>query len=245
LIKKEEDAMQKHVILILTAVFCLIAAPAAVFASSPASRCSDADTVCGNLEQLFETQQPEKIVEQYSPSKQFSEASLRYIGAAYMALASQRNILPDQEEGYYRKALEVKYNISYMGLYFFYVQKDKEKALGFLREYVKTRPIDTLPFIILGEVEMNRNNVQLADSYLRSGREVAYGRSPRIDWLLFQTNFLLKNYEFSRDMFVNAVTKGNFNNELRSITSDPRFAGIDKRPEFIQFHNMLKVAQIK
>jgi hypothetical protein len=210
--------------------------------ASGISTCADSDRICMNFDQLLDRQQPEKIIEQYDSSIQYSEASLRQIGEAYLMLASRDNISPELEESYYRKALEVKYNISYMGLYFFHVQKDEEKALGFLREYVKHKPADSAPYLILGESELSKRNYELADRYFRMAKIVTHAHSARVDWLLFQTNYILNNYVFAKEMFESAVTHGKFDKEIKALLSDPRFAGIDKRPEFMQYQNLLKVA---
>jgi hypothetical protein len=234
---------KKHFSSIIACLTLFIASAATGSASAPVSQCDDADKVCKNFEHLFEAQQPEKIAAQYeaAATTQFSESSLRYIGNAYLQLASRDNLSPEQEEGYYRKALEVKHYIAYMGLYFFYAQKNEEKALGFLREYVKTKPADTVPYVILGESELDMKHYELADAYLREGKQVAHAHSPRVDWLLFQANYLLKNYAYAKDMFASAVTKGKFEKEIRTIATDPRFEGIDKRPEFKEYQSMLKV----
>ncbi|MDA8421743.1 MAG: hypothetical protein M0Z89_00220 [Nitrospiraceae bacterium] len=229
--------MKKKIIATLTVV-AMSAAPAATFGGAEHSRCTDGDATCKDFEQFIDAQQPEKIIGQYDPAAKYSDMSLRYIGDAYLQLASRDNVTPEQEEGYYRKALEVKHYVAYMGLYFFYAQKDEDKALGFLREYVKTKPADTVPYVILGESELDKKHYDLADAYLRDGKKVAHAHSPRVDWLLFQANYLLKNYRFARDMFESAVTNGNFENEIKAILADHRFDGIDKLPEFKRYQGM-------
>jgi len=236
--------MQKQLIGIMV-VFFITAAAHAADPGPQVSRCAGADKVCKQFETFAAAEQFEKIVEQYDAKKTYSDASRRLIGEACLALASRDNVLPELEEGYYLKALEVKHTIAYMGLYFFYAQKNEEKALGFLREYVKTKPQDTVPFSILGESELNRKNYALADSYLRQAKKVAHAHSPRVDWMLFQANYLLKNYQFAKEMFESAVTKGKFEKEIKTISTDPRFEGIGKRPEFKEYHGMLNVANAK
>jgi hypothetical protein len=229
--------------MIVTAVFlaCITATPATIL-SAPFSRCGDTDRVCRQFEELLEAQQPEKIISQYEADKSatYSEEARRYIGEAYLALSSRDDISPQLEESYYHKALEVKHYIAYMGLYFFYYQKDEEKALGFLREYVKTRPKDTVPYVILGEAELNKQNYQLADTYLRQAKKVARAHSPRVDWLLFRANYLLRNYKFAAEMFGDAVRAGTFEKELKALKADARFEGIEGRPEFRKYGAFLK-----
>jgi tetratricopeptide (TPR) repeat protein len=220
------------------ALFAIVlAASSPVRAAAPPSRCEDADKDCKEFEQLLDAQQPEKITARYEAAKtaRYSEIARRYIGEAYLALASREDITPEQELGYYEKALEVKHYIAYMGLYFFYAQKDEDRALGFLREYVKTKPPDTVPYVILGEAELNKQHYELADTYLREAKKVAHAHSPRVDWLLFRANYLLKNYQFAAEMFGNAVAAGTFEKELKALKTDPRFEGIGKRTEFRKF----------
>ncbi|HSB34997.1 MAG TPA: hypothetical protein VLG39_11115 [Nitrospirota bacterium] len=229
--------MKTHFVFGIALFAIVLAAPAPVRAAVPPSRCEDADKDCKEFEQLLEAQQPERIAARYEAAKtaRYSESARRYIGEAYLALASREDITPEQELGYYQKALEVKHYIAYMGLYFFYAQKDEDKALGFLREYVKTKPPDTVPYVILGEAELNRNNYALADTYLREAKKVAHAHSPRVDWLLFRANYLLKNYQFAADLFGNAVTTGTFEKELKALKADPRFEAITGRPEFKKY----------
>lgn len=227
------------------ALFAIVlAVPAPVRAAAPPSRCEDADKDCKEFEQLLEAQQPEKIITRYEAAKtaRYSESARRYIGEAYLALASRDDVSPELEEGYYRKALEVGHSIAYMGLYFFYAQKDEDKALGFLREYVKTGPKDTVPYVILGESELNKKHYKLADSYLRDGKKVAHAHSPRVDWLLFQANYLLGDYQFAVEMFESALTNGTFEKEVKVLSSDVRFEGIENRPEFQKHRSLFKEA---
>ncbi len=238
----------RNVILVLRVAMLTVSLsvlPAQGSASSPGSRCEEGDKVCREFEQLAEEQQPEKIITRYEsgPGTTLSAGSRFYIGGAYLALASRDDVSPEQEESCYWKALKLDYSVAYMGLYFFHVQKDEEKALGFLREYVKTGPADTVPYVILGEAELNRNNFESADRYLREAKRVARAYSPRVDWLLFQANYLLKNYQFASEMFTSAVTKGKFENEIKALSSDSRFEGIEKRPEFQGPWKLLKIAR--
>jgi len=234
--------MKKHIVLGIAICIIALAAPALIRASAPASKCEDTDKDCKEFEQLLDAQQPEKVIARYEAAKtaQYSEIARRYIGDAYLMLASREDITPEQELGYYQKALEVKHFIAYMGLYFFYAQKDEEKALGYLREYVKTGPKDTVPYVILGESELNKKQYELADAYLRVGKKVAHAHSPRVDWLLFQANYLLGNYQFAGEMFENAVTNGTFEKEVKALSSDIRFKGIENRPEFQKHRGLFK-----
>lgn len=234
---------KKYLALIAVLVTLAMAAPALGIASMPVSRCEDADKTCREFEQLLEAQQPEKLIAQYNPANKYSETSLHYVGDAYLQLASKDGITPDQEESYYKKALEVKHYVAYMGLYFFYAPKNEDKALGYLREYVKTKPQDPVPYVILGEFELNRKRYDLADAYLREAKKVEHAHSPRVDWLLFQANYLLKNYQFAEEVFESAVMTGAFDREIKTMVADPRFEGIDKRPEFVPYQSRLKAVK--
>jgi hypothetical protein len=104
---------------------------------------------------------------------------------------------------------------------------------------VKTGPADTVPYAILGESELNQKNYALADTYLRQAKKVAHAHSPRIDWMLFKANYLLKNYEFAAEMFESAAKDEKFEKEIKALASDARFEGIGKRPEFKKFQGLL------
>jgi len=236
--------MKKRITGIMAALMLFTVALSSSMASAPVSRCKDEDTTCKQFEAFNQGEQPEKVIAHYGPAGHYSDETLRCVGNAYMALASRDDITPELEEGYYRKALEVKHAIAYMGLYFMYARKDEKKALGFLRDYVKTKPTDTVPYIILGEAELNSRNYALAAAYLREGKKVAHAHSPRVDWMLFQASYMLKDYAAAGELFESAVTKGAFEKELKTLVSDPRFADIEKRPEFKKYLEMLKTAKL-
>ncbi len=200
-----------------------------------ASSCSQTDTLCRNFENLFHADQFDKIVAAADPAKQYSEGARHYIGRAYLALAGRENISPEQEEVFCRKALEYGATQAYMGLYFIHVQKDPEKALGFLRQYVETKPADSVPYVILAESELGKKNYKLADFYLRESKKVARARSARVDWMQFQTSYLLGNYQDAVEMLESVAANGKFKEELRSLGADERFQGIEKRPGFEKF----------
>ncbi len=219
-------------------IIILFTTATAGFAGEQKSRCAATDPVCRNFEKLTNAEQFDRIIQQVDPQKQYSESARHYIGKAYLALASAESNTPEQEEAFCRKALEFGSTQAYMGLYFINAQKDPEAALGYLRQYIATKPADTVPYVILGESELEKRNYRLADEYLRESKKVARASSPRVDWMLFKANYLLGNYGYASEMFENATTNGRFDDELKSIASDGRFHGIQKRPEF-QKHQQL------
>lgn len=221
----------------------LFAVASAIAAPAPSSLCDDKDACCKTFETLLEAGQPERVIAGYKPSDTYSDQALLLVGSAYLALASRDDIAPEQEETYYRKALEVKHYIAYMGLYFLYAQKDRERALGFLRAYVKTKPADTVPYVILGETELSSGNYAQAAAYLREAKNVAHAHSPRVDWMLFQASYMLQNYSVAAELFESAVTKGSFDKELKALLADPRFFDINKRSEFRAFRELLEAAK--
>jgi tetratricopeptide (TPR) repeat protein len=234
--------MNRHFATMIAGCLFVIFTASFALADAHISKCNHEDAVCKRFEQLVEADQPENVVREYeeNPKQLYTDQAMAYVGAAYLALASRDDVSPEKEEAYYRKALSIKHYVAYMGLYFFYAQKDEEKALGFLREYVKLKPADTVPYVILGEAELNRQHYDLADSYLRDAKKVARAYSPRVDWLLFQTDYLMKNYKAAGEMFESAVTRADFANEIRSLATDSRYTGIDQRPEFKKYEAMLK-----
>jgi len=213
---------------------------AAVFASPAAdagerekiSRCKTTDSACVRFENLVQAEQYGQVVKELDPSAQYSAGARQFIGQAYLGLAASETNTPEQEEAYCRKAIEVGAVQGYMGLYFIHAQKDGEKALGFLRQYVATKPGDSVPYVILGESELNKKNYRQADLYLREAKRVSSAHSSRVDWMLFQANYLLGNYAFAGEMFESALANGKFEQEVKELSTDERFQGIEKRPEF-------------
>ena len=203
--------------------------------SSQSSPCIKSDTVCMEFEQLAKAGQFDAIIQKIDAAVQYSEGARHFIGMAYLALAGREETTPEQEEAYCRKALEYGSNQAYMGLYFIHAQKDQEKALGFLRQYVETKPVDSVPYVILGETELEKKNYKLADTYLRESKKVARARSTRVDWMLFQVNYILGNDQFAGEMLESALTNRKFEEELKALAADTSFQGIEKRPEFRKF----------
>jgi tetratricopeptide (TPR) repeat protein len=210
-----------------------IGVPESISSQNPP--CTKSDTICMEFEQLAEAGQFDAIIKKIDAAVQYSENARRYISKAYLALAGKDENTSEQEEAYCRKALEYGFNQAYMGLYFIHAQKDQEKALGFLRQYIETKPYDPVPYVILGEAELGKKNYQLADLYLRESKKVARARSARVEWMLFQTSFLLGNYQYAVEILESVVANSEFNEELRSLGADERFQGIEKRPEFRKF----------
>jgi tetratricopeptide (TPR) repeat protein len=206
------------------------------------SLCQKTDVICGQFETLAQEGQFKTIIDKAGGKQDYSEGARYYIGKAYLAIASDENNRPEQEEAFCRKALEFGATQAYMGLYFIYVQKDEEQALGFLREYVNTKPRDTVPYVILGESELNKKNYKTADFYLRESKKVARASSPRVDWMLFQVNYLLGNYKAAGEMMESALTNGTFEQELKELAADGRFKGMETRPEFKTYQTRIAAA---
>ncbi len=225
--------MKKRVIPGLLALMTLVGAT--ISPASESTLCKDSDRECLEFENNVRTGQFDKIIAKVDPTKQYSEGARHYLGMAYLALAGREENTPEQEEAYCRKALEYGSNEAYMGLYFIHAQKDPEEALGFLRQYIETKPADSVPYVILGETELGKKNYKLADFYLRESKKVARARSARVDWMLFQANYLLANYQYAGEILESVMANGKFNEELKALSTDERFQGIEKRPELRKF----------
>lgn len=216
----------------LLAMLAIIITTASTSLSSESTLCKDQDPVCKDFEILAKAGQFDKIISKVDTTAKYSDGARRYIGQAYLWRASAESNTPEQEEAFCRKALEFGSTQAYMGLYFIYADKDEVKALDFLKQYVATKPHDSVPYVILGESELGKNNYQLADVYLRQSKKVSRASSARVDWMLFETNYLLGNYRYASEMFENALKNGRFDKELKALAADARFQGIEKRPEF-------------
>lgn len=207
------------------------------------SLCDKTDAVCNEFEALTDAGRFESIISKVDGTREYSERSRTFIGKAYLALAADEKNTPEQEEAFCRKAVEFGAMQGYMGLYFIHVQRNEEQALGYLREYVKTQPRDSVPYVILGQSELNRNNYALADSYLRESRRVSRAKSANVAWMLFQANYLMGNYHFAAEMIETALKSGTFDKELKALSVDPRFKGIEKRPELKKFQSQIAAAR--
>lgn len=227
-----ENALNR-LILTVIAPALLIGAPESL--ASQNSRCTRSDTVCIDFERLAAAGHFDAIIKKIDAATQYSEGSRRYIGNAYLALAGSDENTPEQEEVYCRKALEYGFNQAYMGLYFLHAQKDQDKALGFLKQYVETKPKDSVPYVILGESELEKKNYRLADIYLRESKGLARARSARVDWMLFQANYLLGNFQYAAEALESAFKNGRFEQELKELAAEARFQGIDTHPQFTKF----------
>ncbi len=68
----------------------------------------------------------------------------------------------------------------------------------------------------------------------------SWASSARVDWMLFQANYLLGNYGFAREMLESALNNGQLGRELKEVSADKRFEGFEQRPEFRDFRQKLK-----
>jgi len=200
--------------------------------------CPEKDVQCSEFARLADAEQYDKIIGSLDAKTNYSDASRGIIGQAYLMIAGRESNTPEQEEQFCRKALEYGSTSAYMGLYFIYASKDAETALGFLKQYVATKPKDSVPYVILGETELEKKNYQAADAYLREATKVARGHSANLEWLSFMAGYLTGDYSYAGAMLEKVVKKPEYEKELRALASDPRFAGMEKRPEFKQYERL-------
>jgi tetratricopeptide (TPR) repeat protein len=235
--------MQKHLVGIMMTVVLIISGLTGALATE--SPCSAQDVACKEFSTLAATEQFDKIIGKVDATMTYSPAARSYIGQAYLMIAGRENNTPEQEEQFCLKALEYGATSAYMGLYFIHAGQNEEKALGFLKQYIATQPKDSVPYVLLGQVEMDKGNYVAANAFLRQARSVARGHSANLDWMLFQVNYLLGDFAYASAMFDSALTQGQFVNELKSLSADPRFADLSLRPEFRNYEPMIKGASAK
>jgi len=235
--------MQKHFIGIMLASFLVISAQSGAMAAE--SPCPVNDGVCKEFSALAGAEHYDKIIEKVDPKKTYSEAARAYIGRAYLMLAGRDTNTPAQEEQYCLKALEYGATSAYMGLYFIHAGQNEEKALGYLKQYIATKPRDSVPYVLLGQAEMDKENYAAANELLREAKAVARGHSANLDWMLFQVNYLLGDFAYASAVLDSALSQGQFINELRSLSADPRFVDISIRPEFRKYVPLIKGASDK
>jgi tetratricopeptide (TPR) repeat protein len=233
--------MQKK-IFIIAVIGIIIARLSAVQA---AEKCTAQDTVCREFAKFAEAEQFERIIEKVDGNKKYSEAARYYIGQAYLVVAGREINTPEQEEQFCLKALEYGATAAYMGLYFIHTDRNPEKSIGYLKQYVATKPKDSVPYVLLGEAEMEKENYETANMYLREAKSVARGHSTNLDWMLFQVNYLLGDFTYASVMLDGALAQGQFINELRSLAADPRYADLRIRPEFRKYEPVIKGSSAK
>lgn len=201
--------------------------------------CADNDAICAEFATLTGTGRFERIIERAETAKGLSEAAKAHVGNAYMMLAGKEGATPEQEERFCRKALEYGSSSAYLCLYFIYSGQNKEAALGYLKEYVATKPADPVPYILLGESELEKKNYQAANTYLRDAKKVARGHSSYLDWMLFKVSYILGDYSFACAVLDGALADGLYMKEFRNLVSDPLFEGMVKKPEFRKYEPLV------
>lgn len=236
ILRSEEQGKQSSIMRIDK----LIVLALTVSAVAPASFANDGfctDEKCKALEKQYYKEEYKNIVSTVDPKEQYSEGSRFYIGMSYVNLAEKASSFAEKDK-FYRQAISVKYYPAYMSLYGLYLEKNPEIALGFLMEYLKTNPDDPAPFVTAGKVDLEKGNYKNANRYLRRARALSNGHTAEIDWLLFKTNYILGNYKFAREMFESASAQSRLTDNIRDLRSDPRFAGIEDRPEFKEYKEL-------
>jgi tetratricopeptide (TPR) repeat protein len=194
---------------------------------------------------LAAAEQFDKIIDKVEATATYSSEARDLIGQAYLILAGKEGNSPAQEEYYCLKALEYGATSAYIGLYFIHAGQNEEKALGFLKQYIDSKPRDSVPYVLLGQAEMDKGNYKAANEYLREAKSVARGHSTNVDWMLFQVNYLLGDFAYASAILDGALTRGQFVNELRSLSTDPRFADLSLRPEFRKYVPLIKGTSAK
>ena len=202
--------------------------------------CPAMDQACKDFALLTEAEQFDQIIERIDGKTAYSDDAKALIGQAYLAIAGRESNTPAQEEYFCLKALEYGATSAYMGLYFINADRDAERALGFLKEYIATMPKDAVPYVLLGEAEMEKENYEAANAYFREAKTVGRGHSTNLDWALFQVNYLIGDYDYASAMLDSVVSRGQFVNELKSLTADPRYSDIGIRPEFRKYEPLIK-----
>ncbi|NTW66130.1 MAG: hypothetical protein HGB21_07465 [Nitrospirae bacterium] len=235
--------MQKYFLGIIISAGIIISGQSGALATE--APCSAQDAACKEFSALAAAEQYDKIIGKVDATKTYSPAARAYIGQSYLMIAGRENNTPAQEEQFCMKALEYGATSAYMGLYFIHAGQNEEKALGFLRQYIATQPKDSVPYVLLGQAEMAKENHVAANEFLRQARSVARGHSANLDWMLFQVNYLLGDFSYASAMLDSALTQDHFANELKSLSADPRFEGLSLRPEFRKYEPIIKGASAK
>lgn len=231
--------MQKQYIIIIMALGLVLSGQSPAF-SSEQPACGKNDTACREFTKLAEAEQYDKLISKVDPKQKYSDEARKQIGQAYLMVAGRETNTPEQEEQFCLKALEYGATSAYMGLYFIHAGSDTEKALGYLKQYVATKPQDSVPYVLLGEAELEKRNYSVAADLLSEAKKVAHGRSSNLGWLLFQATYLKGDYVKAATLLDESFAHGKTVGDLKSlISADPRFSEIGKRPEFKRFFTMI------
>jgi len=201
--------------------------------------CPAKDSACKEFAKLIDAGQFDKLIARVDARQNYSNEAKWLIGQAYLLLAGKEGNTPEQEEQLCKKALEYGATSAYLGLYYLYAPKDKGKALGFLKQYIATKPDNMVPYMLLGEEELANKNYASADSYLRQARKVLRGASKDLDWALFQASYLTGDYYTASTMLNSAFSQGKTVGDLKALVADPRFADMGKRSEFKKFFTII------
>jgi hypothetical protein len=193
------------------------------------------NTECRTFEKLYDSRQYHKITELADPKAKYTEDTILFIGRSFMILSDEDTLPFEQKEKMLYQAIEFGYYPAFMGLYNLYADKDPKKALDFVKVYAATKPEDPDPYFALGEAAFQKNDYQSANAYLRRSSELSSGHTAGIDWLLFKTNYILRNYQYSAEILDSALAQGDFTKEINELKKDRHFRGIEKRPEFKEF----------
>lgn len=230
--------MQTYLIALSAALVLILSGSTAAISGTAA--CSGNDSTCKEFAALADAGQHEKIVAKVDPKRSYSAASRDIIGLAYLMVAGRENNTPEQEEQFCLKALEYGASSAYMGLYFIHAGTDPAKALGYLKQYVTTKPQDSVPYVLLGEDSFEQRNYREAKAYLQEAKKVARGKSANLDWLLFQAGFLTGDYALSSASLDSAFSHGKTVGDLKAlVAADARFAEMGRKSEFRKFFNIL------
>ena len=236
----QEEKNMKKTIITAFSVFTIMLLSPANNGMAADSTCPEHDAACKEFAMLAEKNQFERIIEQVDAAKVYSSAARGYIGQAYLMLAGNERNTQEQEEQFCRKALEYGSTSAYMGLYFIYSGQNTEAALGYLKQYVATKPGDPVPYVLLGESELEKKNYQAANTYLREAKRIARGHSAHLDWMLFRVNYILGDFAYAGAVLDGAMADGQYVKEFKTLASDPLFEGMVKRPEFRKYEIMVK-----
>jgi len=228
----------KKLIVSLSIVFVLIlAGSSAIFAGTT---CAKSDAACREFAVLSAANKYQTIIDKVDPKRSYSDAARTLIGNAYLMAAGREGVTPQQEEKLCLKALEYGATSAYMGLYSLYAKTDIEKAKGYLKQFVETKPQDATPYVLLGEADFKQGNYKSAKEYLFEARKVSPSKSGDLDWLLFKASFLAGDYAMASMMLDNAFSQGKTTGDLKAlVSSDDRFSAMGKQYEFRKFFKIL------
>ena len=82
---------------------------------------------------------------------------------------------------------------------------------------------------------MGKKNYPAANTYFHEAKKAARATSKDLEWVLFQTSYLIGDYYTACSLLNSAFALGKTVGDLKALVLDPRFSDMGSRLEFKKF----------